>query len=192
MRLYRAFYYVASAAEREPGGVFFVPPQGGGRIDNPGSYETLYLSDSRAGACAEVFNRGKYRRQWSAAMLRGLPILAGSVRAMGWYEFDDKKIPICNLDDPQELLSQQLRPSLVATRDYNVSQAWALALFKQRRWSGLRWWSYHDARWASFGLWKHRCIALGVEELSINDADLQLAAEILKIRLVRTHRAARA
>ena len=45
MRLYRAFYYVASAAEREPGGVFFVPPQGGGRIDNPGSYETLYLSD---------------------------------------------------------------------------------------------------------------------------------------------------
>lgn len=186
MRLYRVFYYVADASEREPGGVFFIPPQGGGRIDNPGSYETLYLGDSRAGVCAEVFNRGKYRRQWSADMLRGLPILPGSARAFAWYDFDDKKTPICNLDDPQELLAQQLRPSLVATIDYRVSQTWALALFKQRRWSGARWWSYHDARWASFGLWKHRCTAHGVEELTINDDDLRLAAEILKIRVVRT------
>jgi hypothetical protein len=185
MKLYRVFYYVASAAEREPGGVFFIPSQGGGRIDNPRGYETLYLGDSRAGACAEVFNRGKYRRQWSRDMLRGLPILPGSVRAMAGYEFDDKKTPICNLDDPQELLAQKLRPSLVATREYGVSRGWALALFKQRRWSGARWWSYHDARWASFGLWKHRCIAHGVEELTIDDADLRLAAEVLKIRVVR-------
>ena len=85
MKLYRVFYYVASAAEREPGGVFFIPSQGGGRIDNPRGYETLYLGDSRAGACAEVFNRGKYRRQWSRDMLRGLPILPGSVRAMAGF-----------------------------------------------------------------------------------------------------------
>ncbi len=184
MKLYRVFYYVASAAEREPGGVFFIPSQGGGRIDNPGSYDTLYVGDSRAGVCAEAFNRGKYRRQWSSDMLRGLPILPGSVRAMAWYEFDDKKSPVCNLDDPRELLAQTLRPSLVATRDYSVSQGWALALFRQRRWSGARWWSYHDARWASFGLWKHRCIAHGVEELTIDDVDLGLAADVLKIRVV--------
>jgi hypothetical protein len=189
VRLYRVFYYVAGAAERDPGGVFFIPRQGRGRIDNPASYETLYVGDSRAGVCAEAFNRGKYRRQWSADMLRGLPILPGSVRAMAWYEFEDKKTQICNLDDPRELLARKLRPSLVATRDYSVSQTWALALFKQRRWSGARWWSYHDARWASFGLWKHRAIAHGVEQLTIDNADLRLAADVLKIRVVGTHRA---
>jgi hypothetical protein len=185
--LYRALYYLAGAGDRDPGGVFYVPPQGGGRIDNPGSYDTLYVGDSRAGVCAEVFNRGKYRQQWSVEMLRGLPSLPGSVRALAWYDFDDAT-PICNLDDPAELSARALRPSLVATRDYEVSRAWALKLFDLRRWSGVRWWSYHDARWASLGLWNPVSLAHGIEALTIDDADLQTAADILKIRLVHTRR----
>ena len=185
MRLYRVFYHLPDAADREPGGIFYVPQQVGGRIDNPALYETLYVGDSRAGACAEVFNRGKYRMQWSTEMLRGLPILPNSVRAMAWYEFADANTPVCDLDDPAELLAQSLRPSRVVTRDYSVSQAWARALFKKERWSGVRWWSYHDARWASFGFWQYRCTARGVQPLTIDDPDLRQAAEVLKIRVVR-------
>lgn len=188
MTLYRAFYHLPNAADHEPGGIFYVPRQGGGRIDNPALYETLYAGDSRAGACAEVFNRGKYRLQWSAEMLRGLPILPGSVRAMARYDFDDGKTAICDLDDPGELLAHSLRPSAVVTRDYVVSQAWALALFNKKRWAGVRWWSYHDARWASFGLWDCRCNAAVVEPITIDDPDLQLAAEVLKIRIVHAGR----
>lgn len=141
-RLYRVFSYNPSAAPDEPGGVLFIPPQGSGRIDNP-DHHTLYVGDSAAGACAEVFNRGKYRNAWAADMFTGIdPALQ---RILAWYDVPDST-PICNLDDPKELVVRSLRPSNVISRDYAQTRAWAWRLFGEQLWVGVSWWSYHDAR----------------------------------------------
>jgi hypothetical protein len=185
MRLYRVLYYIPGAAPTEPGGVLFLPTQGGGRIDNPADYDTLYVGSSKAGVCAEVFNRGKYRKEWTLEMLRGLPSVPSSRRVLGWYEVDDAA-PICNLDDPRELIPRSLRPSNVITRDYTQSQAWALRIFAEMRWVGISWWSYHDARWASVGLWERTTIArFGFDELSLDDPAIIEAAGVLSIRIRR-------
>jgi hypothetical protein len=178
--------FLPGAAPDEPGGALYVPPQGQGRLDDPEHYDVLYLGDTRTGVCAEVFNRGKYRRQWSRDMLRGTPKLPGSARAMAWYEISDRT-PICNLDDPNQLVAQSLRPSQVITRDYAVSRTWALRLFRRKRWCGVRWWSYHDARWASFGLWDRGQIkTCGVQPLTLDDPNLAEAARVLDIRLLKS------
>ncbi|HEY4901666.1 MAG TPA: hypothetical protein VIH91_12700, partial [Terriglobales bacterium] len=80
--LHRVFPYVATAAEDEPGGAVYVPPQGGGRLDNPGIYAILYLSDAPAGAIAEAFGRFP---EWNAGVLEGTPSLLGSARAMARF-----------------------------------------------------------------------------------------------------------
>jgi hypothetical protein len=185
MRLYRVLYHVPGAAPNEPGGVFFIPHQGGGRIDNPADYDVLYAGDSQAGVCAEVFNRGKYRKEWKPEMLRGLPGIPSSRRVLAWYDVDDAAA-ICDLDDPRQLVARTMRPSHVITRDYARSQAWALRLFEEMRWAGVSWWSYHDARWTSVGLWQRTAItSFGFEDLTIDHPALIEAAGVLSIRVRR-------
>ncbi|SPF47787.1 conserved hypothetical protein [Candidatus Sulfopaludibacter sp. SbA4] len=58
-----------------------------------------------------------------------------------------------------------LRPSDVVSRDYTRSRAWARRICEQGRWFGVRWWSYYDSQWASFGLWN-------VSGLKIEDVKL--------------------
>jgi RES domain len=144
----------------------------------------LYVSDSSAGACAEAFNRGKYRTQWTRDILRSLPGNPKLLRSLAWFEIDDKA-PISNLDDPHELVSRQLRPSGVIARDYSRTQAWALNIFSSATVAGIRWWSYHDARWANLGLWDLSVITdFGVNPLGIDDPAMQDAADVLSIRIV--------
>jgi len=121
--LYRVFPYRAASRQDEPGAALFVPPQGGGRIDNPGTYDVLYMSDSAAGAIAEAFGRFP---EWTPAMLEGGASLPGSVRAVARYRLADAA-RICNLDDPKQLLALGLRPSDVVSRDYARSRAWQCA-----------------------------------------------------------------
>jgi hypothetical protein len=137
VKLYRVFSYDHRAAPRDPGGALFIPPQGLGRIDNPDFYKVTYLADNAAGACAEVFNRGVYRSRWSAKMLRPPPFAPMTVRAVAAFEMAEDT-PICDLDDPAELSRQALRPSRVVTRDYTISQAWALRIFQHRVWQGVK------------------------------------------------------
>ena len=185
MRLHRVLYHIPGAAPTEPGGVLFIPRQGGGRIDNPPDYDVLYVGDSQAGVCAEVFTRGKYRKERTVEMLRGLPSIPASRRVLAWYEFDDAAA-ICNLDDPRQLVGRAMRPSQVITRDYARSQAWALRLFAETRWAGVSSWSYHDARWTSVGPWEHTAITnFGFEDLSIDHPALAEAAAVLSIRIRR-------
>jgi hypothetical protein len=147
--LYRVFPYVATAAEDEPGGAIYVPPQGGGRLDNPGNYSILYLSDAPAGAIAEAFGRFP---EWNAAILEGTPSLPGSARAIARFHLPDDAA-VCNLDDPAVLQAMGLRPSDIVSRDYSRSRAWVRTIYEQGMWAGVRWWSYYDSQWASFGLW---------------------------------------
>jgi len=131
--LHRVFPYVATAARDEPGGAMYIPPQGGGRLDNPGSYSSLYLSDSPAGAIAEAFGRFP---EWSPAVLQGSPSLPGSARALARFHLPDNA-PICNLDDPAVLRTLGLRPSDVVSRDYARSRAWSGRIYEQGGWLGI-------------------------------------------------------
>ncbi len=181
MKLYRVLYFSESAAPAEPGGVLYIPPQGSNRIDNPGAYRVLYIGDSPSGVCAEVFYRGRYRMNWSASMLR--PLKNGHRRVLAWYEVPDAT-PLCDLDDPKELLRRGLRPSHVITRDYSVTQAWALRIYERGGVTGVKWWSYCDARWAVVGLWNQSIITdSGIEELALDHPAIAGAARIVNVRI---------
>lgn len=149
MRLYRVFPWLEAAGANEPGHALHVPvPQGTGRIDNPEHYQVLYASDSPEGAVAERFGNHAI---WTDGLLAGPPYLAGSVRALGTYEAE---LEALDLDDARSLLDLELRPSQVVTRDRGVTQAWALRVYRTERWDGVKWWSYWDPAWGSFGIWR--------------------------------------
>ncbi|HYO61257.1 MAG TPA: RES domain-containing protein [Actinomycetota bacterium] len=148
-RLYRVFPWIETAGPGEPGHpVYVASPQGHGRVDNPEHYLTLYASDHWEGAVGEAFGN---HAVWTRDLLQGPPALPGSRRALA--EFDAAGVDIVDLDDPAVLLEWRLRPSEVVTRVRSVTQAWALQIFGEARWAGVRWWSYHDPAWGSFGLW---------------------------------------
>lgn len=178
--LYRVLPWIPDAAPGEPGHPLFVAGLNAGRIDNAEYYETLYASDARPGACAEAFG---YLRVWSASMMRGSPSLPGSIQALAIYELDET--PICDLDEAVRLVDLGLRPSQVVTRDRPVTRAWALRIFEEERWAGIRWWSYYDPRWGSHGVWAFDAVEVAdVVPLSIGDAAVLEAADILR-RVVR-------
>src|SRR5262249_28115996 len=139
-------------------------------------YSVLYLSNAPAGAIADAFGRFP---EWTSVILGESPSMPGSARAIACYRFAED-VPVCDLDDPSQLVALRLRPSEVVTRDYNRSRAWALRIYEQRKWAGVRWWSYYDSRWASFGLWDIR--RLSVEEvmlLRLDDPALLEASRII-------------
>lgn len=176
-RLYRVLPWLQDAAPGEPGHPLFVPGLDSGRIDNAESYATLYASDAPAGACAEAFG---YLRAWGVSMLRGSPSLPGSVQALATYELGDAA-PVCDLDDARRLVDLGLRPSEVVTRDRSVTRRWAQRIFDQKRWSGIRWWSYYDPRWGSHGTWAlDELDPVDVTPLSIDHPAVLEAADILR------------
>jgi len=148
-RVYRVLPWVARARRGETGHPLHrASRQGAGRVDNPEHYRVLYVSDAEAGAVAEAFGN---HAVWTEMLLRGRPDLPGSVRALA--TFDAAGTETLDLDDARRLVEWELRPSAVAARDRSVTQRWALRVFEENRWAGIRWWSHYDSRWGSFGLW---------------------------------------
>ncbi len=122
--------------------------------------------------------------EWSHDMLRPHPSDPRLVRSLAWFDVAGAT-SISDLDDPNELLSRRLRPSEVVTRDRSRTQTWALGIFSSTTVAGIRWWSYHDARWASLGLWDLSVITdYGANPLGMNDPAIQDAADVLSIRIV--------
>ncbi|MBI4261476.1 MAG: RES domain-containing protein [Actinobacteria bacterium] len=176
MRLHRVIPWVPRAGRGEAGHPLHVPPvQGAGRIDNPEQYLVLYASSHAEGAVAERFgNLGT----WNEAMLEATPSLPGSVQALVEYEMQGP--PLVDLDDPAALVERGLRPSEVVTRDRSVKERWALAIFREGRWSGVGWWSYHDPRWRSCGLWDRSGLRVeAVRALQPDDPALREAMSVL-------------
>lgn len=179
--LYRVFPFLAGSAGNEPGGAFYVPPPCGGRLDNPGMYSVLYLSDAAVGAIAEAFGRFP---EWTPALLAGSPSLPGSVRAIARYSLPEAAA-LCNLDDPEQLRDLGLRPSEVVSRDYGSTREWARRIYQRNAWIGVRWWSYYDPRWASIGLWRFDRLALEeVRLLRLDDAALVEAGRAIVRRVI--------
>ena len=177
MRLYRVLPFRPEAADGEPGHPLFVPStQGAGRADSPGAYTVLYLSDAPAGAAAEAFGAIPL---WTETMFEK-PSLQNGRRALATYDLRDEA-PVLDLDDAKALQRLGLRPSDVVTRDRTVTQRWALAVYLERRWAGVRWWSYHDPDWHSYALWDRRQLSpIGVERLSIAHPVIIEAAAVLQ------------
>jgi hypothetical protein len=174
--LYRVFPYLAQARPGEPGHPLYIPPQGGGRLDNPDLYAVLYASSAEAGAVAESFGRFP---EWKPAILEGSPALPGSSRAIGHYRLPDA-VRTCDLDDPVQLGALGLRPSDVVSRDYARTRAWARRIFADGGWAGIRWWSYYDPRWTSFGVWETGALSLvDVRVLRLDDGALAEAARTI-------------
>lgn len=177
--LYRVLPYLSNAPSGEPGHPLFVPTStGANRIDNPASYDTLYLGDSPLCAVAEAFG---WAPRWNAGLLRGSPALPGSDRALVQYELDDHA-QICDLDDADRLTALRLRPSRVVTRDREVTQTWAMKLYDGGQFAGVRWWSYYNPDWGSVGLWD--TAALTITNVVVLTADhpafVAAAAEIIR------------
>jgi len=100
------------------------------------------------------------------------------VRALA--ELDAEEAEVLDLDDARELVRRSLRPSAVVTRERTVTQRWALAAFQEKRWAGVRWWSYYDPRWGSFGLWhSSKLRAMQVTPLTADHPALIEAATVL-------------
>jgi hypothetical protein len=111
--------------------------------------------------------------------------MPGSAMAIASYRLPDSA-PVCNLDDPLQLRELGLRPSDVVSRDYARTRAWAFRIYQERRWIGVRWWSYYDPQWSSIGLWDTRQLVLeDVRGLRLDDAALIEAARIVARRIIR-------
>jgi hypothetical protein len=179
--LFRVFPYLAGSADDEPGGALYVPSQGGGRLDNPGTYSVLYLSDRAAGAIAEAFGR---LPEWTPSILEGLPSLPKSVRALARYQLVEDA-EVCNLDDPRQLLALGLRPSDAVSRDDSRTRAWARRIYEHKIWAGVRWWSYYDPAWHSFGLWDiGKLVLTQVTVLRLDNSDLLEASRTIVRRVI--------
>ena len=180
--LYRVFPFLPTAGPDQPGGALYIPPQGGGRLDNPDLYSVFYASDTEAGAVAEAFGRFP---EWTPAILDGSPALPGSSRAIAHYRLPEPA-PICNLDDPAQLAALGLHPSEIVSRDYARTREWAGRIYRNGGWMGVRWWSYYDPRWSSFGLWEiDRLSLVAVRALRLDDAAVVEAAHVICRRISR-------
>ncbi|HEV8564270.1 MAG TPA: RES domain-containing protein [Actinomycetota bacterium] len=175
MTLCRVFPWLPEAATAESGHPLSVPvPQGAGRLDNPELYRVLYVSDSPVGAVAERFGN---LAVWSDAMF--ISPRDGGRMSLATYELAEGQV--LDLDDAQTLLDRDIRPSQVVTRHRATTRQWALRIFEERRWAGVRWWSYYDPDWGSLGLWEQEHLSvLDVVPLDRQHLSVVQAAGVIK------------
>lgn len=156
--------------------------QGSGRADNPDHYATLYLGGSPLAAVAERLQafRGM---SLNAADLRLTAF--GTRSRLGLARLSIEDGAECDLDHPEPLAERGLVPSDVATRDRSLTQAWALHIWRERRWRGVRYWSALEAKWPVIARWAIDDVTVEeVEPLSLLHPAVREAALFLSIDIV--------
>jgi hypothetical protein len=181
--LYRCLAWNERVAPDAPDGALWFPRpyQGEGRHDNPDAYGCLYLSEAPLSCIVEQLARFRGQRLVPALLQRrGLPLGLAELELRDGAELVD-------LDEPAVLRRERLRPSRVATRERDVTQPQARALFEgHRRAAGLRWWSTFESLWANVTLFDRAASALdlgSVRKLELADEELLSAADVLGLRL---------
>lgn len=182
--LYRLFPYDAEAPIDREGGALFVPRalQGRGRHDAPPSYGALYASRSVVSAVAERLQRFQRRR----LLAEHLTWEHGLSYAVAAFE-EDAIDPLLDLDEPRELASRSLRPSIVATRDRRITRRYARAIHAEGR-DGFAWWSTIEASWINVTLFAERVrgrltLADEPEPLGLGHPAVREAAEAVGVLL---------
>jgi hypothetical protein len=182
--LYRCFAWNRDARDDAPDGALWFPRmfQGDGRHDNPSVYGCLYLSDRAVSSVTEQL--APFRGQRLTASLlrrRALPL------ALAAIELDDRA-SLIDLDDPDVLLREGLRPSRVATRERGVTQVHALDLFTRHSGAaGLRWWSTWEALWPNVTIFDRAAPMLrlrDINQLTLDHPAVREAAERFGLRIV--------
>lgn len=179
MILWRVLPWEPGTRPEEPGGAVFFPRalQGAGRHDNRARYGCLYTSVEAASATAEIL------AQFRGEPLRdGMLDVEGTRLAVAPLELRDDG-ELIDLDAPQVLRRERLRPSGVATRDRSATQAYAERLFDAHPDAlGLRWWSIIESSWINVTLFDRALPGISVgtpERLSLDHEAVAEAAELL-------------
>ena len=169
MIVWRVLPVDPAAAQDAAGGPLWFPRehQGAARHDNPAAYGCLYVAETPVSAVAEALAPFRGRGALTPAMLeragRGLSLVALDLR---------EPAGLLDLDAPQTLTAEGLRPSNVATRVRARTQRDALRLFETHsRATGLRWWSTIEASWINvtvFDRARRRLRLRSVELLSLD------------------------
>lgn len=183
MTLYRCFAWNERVRPDRPDGALWFPRpyQGEGRHDNPAVYGCLYLSEQPLSCVAEQLARFRSQRLTPALLRRrGLPLALAELELPDGAELVD-------LDEPAVLRRERLRPSRVATRDRDVTQPQARALYERHPEAvGLRWWSTLESLWANATLFGRAAPSLrlvSVRALDLADDEIVAAADVLGLRL---------
>jgi hypothetical protein len=180
VRLWRALPFDRDAAPDQPGGPLWFPrdQQGYGRHDNPDLYGCLYVAEDAVSAVAEPLAAFRGTGRLTGAMLTHL----GRPLALAELALAEAAIAV-DLDDPDVLAAEQLRPSRLATRSRPVTQRVAADLFDAHPDAvGLRWWSTLEASWINWTLFDRasaRLRLVDVAELRLDDAVVREAALLL-------------
>lgn len=177
MILYRCFAWETRARPADPDGPLWFPRvyQGDGRHDNPDLYGCLYLADRSLSCVVEQLAR--FRGQPLAPPLlrrRGLPLALAALEL-------DEAARLVDLDDPDVLRRERLRPSQVATRHRDVTQSQARRLHERHvEAAGLRWWSTYESLWLNVTLFDRaspRLRVVSLQVLTMDDSAVLEAAQ---------------
>ena len=157
--------------------------QGANRHDNPDRYTALYLAREPESAIAEAIQGFRGRTLTDADFERA------DGRRLALAALDDAAVPpLVDLDDPATLLAWAWRPSQVATRHRDTTQAIARALYDDGA-AGCSWWSALEASWTNVTLFGSRAgplaLAAPVEPLTVVHPSVIAAAERLGVTLRR-------
>lgn len=177
MILYRCFAWEETADLADRDGPLWFPRifQGEGRHDNPDLYGCLYVADRPVSCVVEQLARFRGQRLTPPLLRRrGLPLALAELVVN-----DDAEL--LDLDDPVVLRRERLRPSIVATREREVTQPQARVLYERhRRLVGLRWWSTYEALWVNVTLFDRAARSLRVQTvraLTLDDPAVLEAAQ---------------
>jgi hypothetical protein len=183
--LYRCFAWDARADDRDPDGPLWFPRvfQGEGRHDNPDLFGCLYLSTRALSSVAEQLARFRGQRLIPSLLRRrGLPL------GLAELELADP-VELIDLDDPVVLRRERLRPSVVATRQREMTQPQARRLHTGHpAAAGLQWWSTYEALWMNVTLFDRAATGLSarsVRALTLDDPAVIEAADLFGLRVVR-------
>lgn len=182
--LYRVFPLAPGTPRPDP---FDVPRalQGQSRHDNPDHYTALYCAREAVSAVAERI-QGFRGRMLTPGIFRRPD---GTVLALATLE--EQLDGIVDLDDPEVLARERVRPSRVATGDRSVTRALALRFFDAGV-PGISWWSTLEAAWTNVTLYDVRLPAnavrvADVRPLDLDDELVRAAAERLGVGMPREH-----
>lgn len=172
--VYRIFPYDPTALAESPGHPLYLhKPQGRGRLDNPRYYETWYFGATPEVPVGEIFGDLQH---WTDSMFE-FPPLPNALRAMAVYELPDD-LNLLDLDDARNLLDRGLRPTQVIERVRAETQSWAMRIFQEadssgdRRWDGVKWWSFQRPSWQVIAVWVESGEPLPFELVDVENLDV--------------------
>jgi hypothetical protein len=177
---WRAFPWDPAAKAGEPFSPSYIHPnQGSGRFDLSGKL-VVYLAESAVHAVAEKLQR-----------FRGQKIdrndLIESGKPLALVECRLGKIKIADLCDPALLVKHDIKPDVLASRDFAKTQRVAAALYKEG-FAGLRWWSALSGDWHTIVVFQGAIAYAKPEPLSLEHKIVQEASVALGIQRVSSRR----